>query len=260
MRLNSCDVVQTEPSGRMQFEIEDGTRIELGPGSRFLADVPGGRGGQSATGPHFLLSGWLKLTVPAVDKATYRVNSGLADVVVTTGVVVMHAEADQVQFFVERGEAVAIEVGRGANEVVVGAGRMYTRKAGPKEGEVSGRPGPEFLAAMPRAFRDTLPSRLAAAAALKPTPEAGPEFGLKDLQDWFRGDPEPRRCLYTMLVRTAQQALEAKGFPLGPIDGVLGPRTAGALRAFQAQQGLPRSGQLDDETIKALNLASRGGS
>jgi len=259
MRLINCDVVQTESGGTMQFEMDDGTKIELGPGSRFLAAVPGGRGGQATTGPHFLLSGWLKLTVPPTEKATYRVNAGLADLVVSSGVVVMHAEADLAQFFVERGEAAVFEVGRGATEVTVGAGQTYLRKNGPQGGEVSGRPDADFLAAMPRSFRDTLPSRLAAAAALKPTPEPGPQVGLQDLQDWFRGDPEPRRCLFPMLVRSAQQALELKGFAVGPIDGVLGPRTQGALRAFQAQQGLPRSGQLDEGTIAALNLASRHG-
>lgn len=256
MDLASCDVVQTESGGRMQFEMVNGIRIELGSGSRFLAAVPGGRGGQATTGPHFLLSGWLKLTVPQSDKATYRVNTGLADLVVSSGVVVMHAEADMAQFFIERGEAVAVEVGRGANEVTLVAGRMYSRKSGSKDGEVSGRPDSEFLAAMPRSFRDTLPSRLAVAAALNPTPEPGPQVGLKDLQDWFRGDPEPQRCLLPTLIHSAQQALVIKGFDVGPIDGLLGARTQAALRAFQAQQGLRQSGQLDDQTIGALNLAN----
>jgi hypothetical protein len=259
MRLSSCDVVQTDSGGTMQFEMEDGTRVELGPGSRFLADIPGGRGAPATTGAHFLLSGWLKLTLPAAEKGSYRVNTGLADLVAGSGVVVLHAEADVAQFFVERGEAVAFEVGRGANEVAVGAGQTYSRKSAAKGGEVSGRPDAGFLAAMPRSFRDTLPSRLAVAAALKPTPQPGPQVGLQDLQDWFRGDPEPRRCLLPMLVRNAQQALEAKGYAVGAIDGILGPRTEGALRAFQAQQGLPRSGQLDEATIAALNVASQRG-
>lgn len=260
MRLASCDVAQTEPGGMMQFEMDDGTTIELGSGSRFLADVPGGRGARATTGPHFLLSGWLKLTVPPTAKTSYRINSGLADLVVGSGVVVVHAEPATVQFFVERGEATVFEVGRGAKELRVGADQTYSRNNGSTEGAVTGRPGPDFLGAMPRAFRDTLPSRLAAAAALKPTPEPGPQVGLRDLQDWFRGDPEPRRCLLPMLVRNVQQALGAKGFDVGPIDGVLGPRTQGALRAFQAQQGLARSGQLDEETIAALNLPSPRGS
>jgi Putative peptidoglycan binding domain/FecR protein len=254
MRLTSCDIAQTESGGLMQFEMDDGTTIELGSGSRFLADIPGGRGAGATTGPHFLLSGWLKLTVPPGAKTAYRVNSGLADLVVGSGVVVVHAEAATMQLFVERGEAAVFEVGRGAKELRVGAGQTYSRSKGSTDGEVSGRPGPDFLAAMPRAFRDTLPSRLAAAAALKPTPEPGPQVGLRDLQEWFRGDPEPRRCLLPMLVRNVQQALDAKGFDVGPIDGVLGPRTQGALRAFQAQQGLERSGQLDEQTITALNL------
>jgi peptidoglycan hydrolase-like protein with peptidoglycan-binding domain len=55
-------------------------------------------------------------------------------------------------------------------------------------------------------------------------------------------------------VREVQQALQSKGFDVGPIDGVMGPRTSAALREFQQQQGLKGSGRLDRETLSALNV------
>jgi peptidoglycan hydrolase-like protein with peptidoglycan-binding domain len=56
--------------------------------------------------------------------------------------------------------------------------------------------------------------------------------------------------------------LKAAGFNPGPIDGVLGPRTKEALRRYQAQQGLPVTGELDDATRRVLllgNLTQTGG-
>jgi len=80
---------------------------------------------------------------------------------------------------------------------------------------VSGRPGPDFLAAMPRAFRDTLPSRLAAAAALSRRPAGAAGRLARSAGVGFAATQKPRRCLLPMLVRNVQQALDAKGFDVG---------------------------------------------
>jgi hypothetical protein len=59
-------------------------------------------------------------------------------------------------------------------------------------------------------------------------------------------------------VRAAQAALLALGFAPGKIDGVLGERTRGGLRAFQMGHGLPVSGELSSETYAALYAAAFG--
>lgn len=43
-------------------------------------------------------------------------------------------------------------------------------------------------------------------------------------------------------VSALQQQLADRGFDVGPIDGVFGPKTAAAVRAFQAQQGIATDG------------------
>jgi peptidoglycan hydrolase-like protein with peptidoglycan-binding domain len=54
-------------------------------------------------------------------------------------------------------------------------------------------------------------------------------------------------------VSGAQGRLLNLGYPVGPIDGKLGPRTRAALRQFQTDMKLqPVSGELDDQTKKAL--------
>jgi hypothetical protein len=55
-------------------------------------------------------------------------------------------------------------------------------------------------------------------------------------------------------VREAQQALQQKGFDVGPIDGVMGPKTSAALREFQQAEGLKSSGRLYQQTLSALNV------
>lgn len=55
-------------------------------------------------------------------------------------------------------------------------------------------------------------------------------------------------------VRSVQQALNAKGFNAGPVDGQWGPDTEIALKQFQAAQGLPSTGVLDTRTMNALGV------
>ncbi|HVC62748.1 MAG TPA: N-acetylmuramidase domain-containing protein [Acetobacteraceae bacterium] len=53
-------------------------------------------------------------------------------------------------------------------------------------------------------------------------------------------------------VRAAQMYLTYRGFAPGSIDGVAGPRTAAAVRAFQATAGIAQTGQIDDALLSRL--------
>jgi hypothetical protein len=54
-------------------------------------------------------------------------------------------------------------------------------------------------------------------------------------------------------IREAQRALLRKGYDPGPVDGIFGPKTEGALRQFQEAEQLPVTGRLDDRSLAALN-------
>jgi putative chitinase len=56
-------------------------------------------------------------------------------------------------------------------------------------------------------------------------------------------------------VKDLQQALQRHGFDPGPIDGDYGPRTEGAVRAFQATKGLTVDGWVGAQTWGALDRA-----
>jgi N-acetyl-anhydromuramyl-L-alanine amidase AmpD len=47
-----------------------------------------------------------------------------------------------------------------------------------------------------------------------------------------------------------QQELKNQGYNTGPIDGIVGPRTRAALKAFQVKHGLDGTGKLDVKTLR----------
>jgi peptidoglycan hydrolase-like protein with peptidoglycan-binding domain len=60
-------------------------------------------------------------------------------------------------------------------------------------------------------------------------------------------------------VKKAQEALRAKGFDPGSVDGAMGPRTSAAVRDFQKRNGLPVTGRLDAATASRLGVGTGAG-
>lgn len=62
-------------------------------------------------------------------------------------------------------------------------------------------------------------------------------------------------------IQQAQQQLKSQGLYRGSVDGVMGPETQTALMAFQREQGLPQTAQLDQQTLGRLggNGGTTGG-
>src|SRR5947208_16194262 len=58
------------------------------------------------------------------------------------------------------------------------------------------------------------------------------------------------------IIAGAQYQLMSRGYYRGRVDGNYGRRTAFAVRAFQSTAGLPPSGRLDIETVKALGSSN----
>ena len=55
-------------------------------------------------------------------------------------------------------------------------------------------------------------------------------------------------------VKSAQDALKAKGYDPGASDGAMGPRTRAAVRNFQKAEGLRATGRLDADTRSKLGV------
>jgi peptidoglycan hydrolase-like protein with peptidoglycan-binding domain len=56
-------------------------------------------------------------------------------------------------------------------------------------------------------------------------------------------------------IRTAQEYLTTLGYQPGALDGIFGPRTEAAIRAFQKDNGLPVDGKISDQLIGAIYAA-----
>jgi len=255
VQLRQCDILQTGPESLVQVEFPDGTRIDLGPESRFLSEVPIPAGSAREVGPYFLHSGWLKLTVAKRDNAPpYRINTPYFDLVMSFGVAVLNV-ADGGRFFVEQGSALALDPsgsrGRGAG-VNVATNQTYSRKSADTRPAVVSRADPAFVKSMPPSFRDTLPALYAKVKGRDARPKPAPDFDYATVSAWLSTRPELQRCIAGDLVRNVQEMLKRAGLDVGPIDGILGPRTAAALREFQRQHGLPQSGEPDEATLREL--------
>ncbi len=55
----------------------------------------------------------------------------------------------------------------------------------------------------------------------------------------------------------AQEALQQEGYKVSA-DGMMGPKTQDAIRSFQQANNLTPSGQLDSQTLRALNVSASG--
>lgn len=60
-------------------------------------------------------------------------------------------------------------------------------------------------------------------------------------------------------VMEVQQALNDQGYHSGNVDGLMGPETREAVVNFQEEQGLDASGELNEETLSALDVEAPQG-
>ena len=62
-------------------------------------------------------------------------------------------------------------------------------------------------------------------------------------------------ALTNELVALVQQALQARGYSPGPVDGLIGPRTRAAVRQLQRDSDLPVDGIINFEVLNQLQAA-----
>ena len=68
--------------------------------------------------------------------------------------------------------------------------------------------------------------------------------------------PTPNPSAYDAgTIRSVQQALNARGYNAGPVDGQWGAATRDAVRRFQQVSGLPVTGELNSSTLSALGVS-----
>jgi peptidoglycan hydrolase-like protein with peptidoglycan-binding domain len=59
-------------------------------------------------------------------------------------------------------------------------------------------------------------------------------------------------------VREVQELLNLNGYSAGPVDGVVGPRTTGAIRAYQSDYDLEATGRPSFGLLRHLRAVTSG--
>lgn len=192
MRLRPGDIFESADPGFAQLEFPGGAVVALGSSTRlFLLSDRAGRGVEKTGGATpavelVLLSGWLKGEINP-NAGAYRYATPALAATSRDGAVVLHAAA-VTEIYVESGSA-AIGVvnpdGNLGNSSSTKAGQFFSRRVG-KSVITSPRPDPSFVNAMPRPFRDTLPSRLPRFAGKRPPePRRDHEVTYPEIQPWL---------------------------------------------------------------------------
>lgn len=100
---------------------------------------------------------------------------------------------------------------------------------------------------------EALAAARATAAGFMPRPLDGEANGIYADLPWERVATTDMA-----MVRRAQGFLSVLGYGPGPLDGEIGDRTRNAIMAFEADQGLPRTGRVDTVLLERLERAAAG--
>ena len=111
---------------------------------------------------------------------------------------------------------------------------MASGKAGPYK---KGNPVKKFLGALALSAMLAVPLTVVAAGADNTTGSLPPAVD---------------QLLARDMVQQAQQYLKTAGFNPGRVDGIFDSQTSGAVRQYQAANGIPASGLLDEPTRSVM--------
>jgi hypothetical protein len=154
--IEDGDIVEVADRGQVQVELPGGTLVNLARGSSYVVPVPprASPGG----GPTFVIpSGWVKAVVKAPG---LRLRTTTSEVAVSTGNIVVHADAPRLEAFVEAGRARLAALNANGSEASVHEGKQdeYWSTSASGAFVPSTRPPKPFIDAMPKHFLDPLPA------------------------------------------------------------------------------------------------------
>ncbi len=198
--LQPEDIVETGPGAFVQLELADGMLVGVGENSRLMLSprVAAARAGGALR--FYVLEGWVKVTpspssssrVPAGGEDVYLAPS--AEIAGKAAVSVAHLERSAWAVFVESGAVRVSERSSGRTPWLLKANEFGSQRAGAKP-VVASRPPADFVAQMPRWFRDALPSRADLYAGRKVAPKLLGEVSYDDVSAWLHAEAAVRQPL-----------------------------------------------------------------
>lgn len=183
--LNDQDIIETAPGAFVQVELPSGALIDVGETTRLMLKPRVAKG--LAAPPVYLLQGWLKTrsngafgyAAPAFEIATQAAGA------------VVHTTGPLYEVFLESGSA-KVTSRDGAKTVLQLTGGDFAQRREGASPTLARRAPPEFLAKVPRQFRDTLPARGDKFARRNITPKPLGDIAYKDVSAWLRTEPAVR--------------------------------------------------------------------
>jgi len=194
VRLQTGDIVEVGDKGLAQIEFPDGAALSLGAGTRMLAvSMPRGK---AAGGNFYVTQGTLKVAGVRKD-ARLRFVTPVFTLQPAEGIAVALVSGGEGSVFIESGETRLDgppAKGAATAPVRLKGGDFFTLKPGQK-GAVAPRPSPAFIGALPKAFLDTLPSRMARYKEREVQPRQLELATYAEVETWLKGPPDIRRPL-----------------------------------------------------------------
>jgi len=205
MLLLADDLVRTNKDTFLRIEYPDQTSIELGPDTQLQVNHPSRR--QGTRPALYLLEGWLKVGSGKADSGVKAAFATVGvDVVDLTGIMVMRATSASRELFAEQGTARCIDKNQHAAEPITLRQGGFVTVAPDRPPRLEVRPPAEFTAALPRAYRDTLPFRYRMFQDHPVAPKGQVQFSYADVEPWLNGEPSVRRQFVALWRRKANDA------------------------------------------------------
>ena len=183
VRIHEGDILATDAKGQAQLQFVNGGLVNAGGDTQLLvARAP--RGGDAEIG---VLSGWIKFDHK---KAAAPVRFGYLArglrVAADEAAAVLHVGESSIEAFVESG-SIKLFVGGDREGRAVKVNEFVVLKSG-QPPVFAPRPAAEFIKAMPRHFRDPLPSLADKFKDRKIDPKRERDVSYGDVEGWLKAD------------------------------------------------------------------------
>jgi hypothetical protein len=185
MALNEQDIVETAPGAFAQIELPGGVLVGMGESTRLMLRPHPAKG--RAAIPLYLLEGWLKTS----SSGAFGYASPSFEIATQGATAVVHLAGAQYEVFLEGGSAKLTPREGGQGALQLAGGDFVQRREGTMP-QTARRAGPEFVARLPRQFRDRLPARAEQLARRNVTPRPLGEIAYADVAPWLRTEPAVR--------------------------------------------------------------------
>jgi hypothetical protein len=183
--LNEQDIIETAPGAFAQIELPGGVLVGVGESTRLMLRPRVGKG--LTPPPLYLLQGWLKTST----SGAFGYASPSFEIATQAATAVVYTTGAQYEVFLESGAAKLTSRDGAQTIVQLASGDFAQRQEGAKP-TVARRAAPEFLAKVPRQFRDRLPARGEQFAKRNVAPKALGEIAYTDVAAWLRTEPALR--------------------------------------------------------------------